>query len=379
MLKFSRSKLTSVWRKSGSVLCVHGVLEDDVYGMELELDLGLPGLEIRAIDGRWNRMENAECYRALPFLQDAVGLRIEQDFAQRIQKSVGRSACRHFADLIIECCEAGRDAARIVLEKDSETKRPDIGIDEYFGKAAQPEKPEAITSVPSIRDHRGEAPRQAARPMVIDLHVHSAPASACSSITIEQLVAEARSIGLDGICLTDHNHRWDPSEVEALRQRHGFLILRANEITTDQGDILVVGLEEDIQGLIRLQDLRRKVLDAEGFMIAAHPFRGFLTFGIGYLGLTPEKASKRPVFRGVDAVEVMNSRVSENENDFAAQVAAILGLPVIGGSDAHKPMEVGRYATRFADPVRNERDFIEALKKGRFSPIIFAGAEKPST
>jgi predicted metal-dependent phosphoesterase TrpH len=371
MLKFSRSKLTSVWRKSESVLCVHGVLEDDVYGMEVGLDLGLPVLDIRTIDGRWNRMENAECYRAIPFLQDVVGLRIEKDFAQKIQKSVGRSACRHFADLIIECCEAGRDAARIILEKDSETKRPDIGIDEYFGKTARPEKQDAFTSTPSGRDQREEAPRQAARPMVIDLHVHSAPASVCSSVTIEQLIEEARSIGLDGICLTDHNHRWNPMEVETMRQQHGFLILRANEITTDQGDILVIGLEEDIQGLIKLTDLRKKVVEAQGFMIAAHPFRGFLTFGIGYLGLTPQKASLRPVFQEVDAIEVMNSRVSEKENHFAAQVAEILRLPVIGGSDAHKPGEVGRFATRFTNPIYDEKGLIAALRTGRFSPVAF--------
>jgi predicted metal-dependent phosphoesterase TrpH len=367
MLKFMRNKLASVYRKDDDVLSVHGVLEDDIYGIEVDLDLGLPALEIRSIAGRWNRMENAECFRALPFLQEAVGLRIDQDFTQKLQKGVGRKACRHFADLIIECCEAARDAARLILEKDPKIKRPEIEIDDYFGKAGEPEKPESPVSV-SVRK---KAVRDVSRGMVIDLHVHSAPASPCSSVTMEQLIEEARAIGLDGICLTDHNHRWDPREADALRQKYGFLILRGNEITTDQGDILVVGLEEDIQGVIKLEDLREKVLKAQGFMIAAHPFRGFLTFGIGYLGLTPKKAGKRPVFREVDAVEVMNSRVSEKENSFAAQVAEILGLPVIGGSDAHKPGEVGRYATRFADHVRNEQDLIEALKKGRFSPVAF--------
>jgi predicted metal-dependent phosphoesterase TrpH len=299
-----------------------------------------------------------------------VGLRIDQDFTQKIQKGVGRKACRHFADLIIECCEAARDAARLILEKDPEAKRPDIEIDDYFGKAGEPEKPESPASV-SIQEKGGEAVCGGSREMIIDLHVHSGPASPCSSVTVEQLIEEARAIGLDGICLTDHNHHWDPQAVEVWRQKHGFLILRGNEITTDQGDILVVGLEENIQGVIKLEYLREKVLKAQGFMIAAHPFRGFLTFGIGYLGLTPQKASLRPVFREVDAVEIMNSRVSEKENGFAAQVAEILGLPVIGGSDAHKPGEVGRYATRFADPIRNERDLIAALKKGHFSPVAF--------
>lgn len=372
MLKFTRNKLASVYRKDNDVLSVHGVLEDDIYGMEVDLDLGLPGLEIRAISGRWNRMENAECFRALQFIQEAVGLRIDQEFTQKLQKGVGRKACRHFADLIIECCEAARDAARLILEKDQEAKAPTIAIDDYFGKAGEPKNPEDPAAV-SIQGKEGEAVRDKSRGLVIDLHVHSAPASPCSSVTVEQLIEEARAIGLDGICLTDHNHRRDPREVEAWRQKYGFLILRGNEITTDQGDILVVGLEEDIQGVIKLGDLREKVLKAQGFMIAAHPFRGFLTFGIGYLGLTPKKASMRPVFREVDAVEVMNSRVSENENSFAAQVAEILGLPVIGGSDAHKPGEVGRYATRFVDLILNERDLIEALKKGRFSPVAFRG------
>jgi len=370
MLKFTRNKLTSVYRKSDDILSVHGVLEDDIYGMAVDLDLGLPDLEIRTIAGCWSRMENAECFRALPFLQEAVGLQIDQAFTQKLQKGVGRKACRHLADLIIECCDTARDAARLILEKEPDTRRPDVGIDDYFGKGGEPKKPEPSASI-SIQEREGEAFHAASRGMVIDLHVHSAPASPCSSVTVEQLIEEARAIGLDGICLTDHNHRWDPREVEAWRQKYGFLILRGNEITTDQGDVLVLGLEEDIKGVIKIEDLREKVLKVQGFMIAAHPFRGFLTFGIGYLGLTPKKAGKRPIFQGVDAVEVMNSRVSENENNFAAQVAEILGLPVIGGSDAHKPGEVGRYATRFADPVRNERDLIEALKKSRFSPVAF--------
>jgi predicted metal-dependent phosphoesterase TrpH len=367
MLKFTRNKLASVYRKDDEALSVHGVLEDDIYGMEVDLDLSLPGLEIRSISGRWNRMENAECFRALPFLQEAVGLRMDQEFTQKIQKGVGRKACRHFADLILECCDAARDAARLILQSEPETKRSDVGIDDYFGKAGEPEKSGSPVSV-SIQEKEGGG----ARGMLIDLHVHSAPASPCSSIRVEQLIAEARAAGLDGICLTDHNHRWDPREVESLRQKHGFLVLRGNEITTDQGDILVMGLEEDIQGVIKLGDLRKKVLQARGFMIAAHPFRGFLTFGIGYLGLTPEKAGRRPVFRDVDAVEVMNSRVSEKENGFAAQVAEMLGLPVVGGSDAHKPGEVGRYATCFTGPIQNERDLIEALKTGRFAPVAVA-------
>ena len=370
MLKFARNKLTSVYRKGEDRLSVHGVLEDDIYGLELDLDLSLSGLEVLSIQGRWNRMENAECPRAVPFLQEAVGFRIDQDFTPKVQKIVGRKSCRHFADLILECGEAARDAARLIRERDLEAHGPELEVEDYFGKAGRPEIA-GSSPIVSIEEKPGVHDREGARGMVIDLHVHSFPASPCSSIPLERLIEEARAIGLDGICLTDHHHVWDPAEVEDLRKKHGFLILRGNEITTDQGDILVLGLDEDIHGVIKLEELREKVLRTGAFMIAAHPFRGFLTFGIGYLGLTPEKARERPVFQGVDAVEVLNSRVSEKENRFAAQVAEGLGLPLTGGSDAHKTGEVGRYATRFADPIRNEQELVEALKKGRFSPVVF--------
>ena len=375
MLKFARNKLTSVYRKGADRLSVHGILEDDIYGLEVDLDLSLSGLEVLSIQGRWNRMENAECPRALPFLQEAVGFRIDQDFAQKVQKIVGRKSCRHFADLILECGEAARDASRLIGGKDPELQRPEMEVKDYFGKAGKSGKTGSAPDL-SVEEKEGERRRESFRGMVIDLHVHSSPASPCSSNPVERLIEEARAIGLDGICLTDHNHVWDPDEVKVLRHKHDFLILRGNEITTDQGDILVLGLDDDIQGVIRLEELRERVLTAGAFMIAAHPFRGFLTFGIGYLGLTPEKAGERPVFQGVDAVEVLNSRVSEKENRFAAQVAEGLGLPLTGGSDAHQAGEVGLYATRFADPIRNERELVEALKKGRFSPVVFRGQQR---
>ncbi|KJS13342.1 MAG: hypothetical protein VR67_05015 [Peptococcaceae bacterium BRH_c8a] len=363
MLKFTRNKLATVYRKDGRTLAVHGVLEDDIYGFEVDLDIGLFNLEILAIRGKWNRMENSECPRAIPFLQEAVGFRMnEEDFTRKVQKIVGRKACRHFADLILECCQTAKDAATMILQEEGQEKPPDIEIDELFGKS----KP-AI----SVQEKNHPPGPEVTGGMVIDLHVHSLPASPCSTISVEQLIEQAKEIGLDGICLTDHNHLWAPNQVEDLRQKHDFLILRGNEITTEQGDILVFGLEEEVKGVIKLEALREKVLQAGGFMIVAHPFRGFLTFGVGYLGLTKEKAMARPVFKWVDAVEVLNSKVSEEENSFAAQVAAGLGLPVTGGSDAHGPGEVGNYATRFPGLIQNEQDLIKALKKGGYSPVTF--------
>ena len=103
----------------------------------------------------------------------------------------------------------------------------------------------------------------------------------------------------------------------------------------------------------------------------AHPFRGFLTFGIGKLGLTPEEAMERPLFKNVDAVEVMNCKVTKKENRFAAKVAEGLNLPATGGSDAHEVSEVGIFATRFSQVITNEKELIEALRDGSYAPIAY--------
>ena len=108
-------------------------------------------------------------------------------------------------------------------------------------------------------------------------------------------------------------------------------------------------------------------------MIVAHPFRGFLIVGVDQAGLTPEKAMERPLFNFVDAVEVLNGKVTEKENDFALKVTEGLGLPGTGGSDAHEVAEVGMYATEFYEVIRNEQDLITALKKGDYSPVVFQG------
>lgn len=372
MLKFIRNKLTSVYLKDEKTLAAHGVLEDDIYGLEVDLELDFSRMEILAVRGKWNRMENSQCPRALPFLQEAVGFRLtEGDFAQEVQKIVGRKACRHFADLLLECCTAAKDAAALIQKENVAQTRPELVAGELFGKSGESGAKKNGAAV-SIREEEGGEPvRQAAAQTVLDLHVHSSPASPCSSISLPELIAEAQKSGLDGICLTDHNYLWARREVEELRQKHGFLILRGNEITTEQGDILVFGLEEDLRGIIILAELRKKVLAAGGFMIAAHPFRGFLTFGVGYLGLSVEKAMERPVFKWVDAIEVLNSKVSEQENSFAAEVAQGLNLPVTGGSDAHGPGEVGLYATRFPGRIQNEEDLLKAFRKGGFTPVSF--------
>jgi hypothetical protein len=104
-------------------------------------------------------------------------------------------------------------------------------------------------------------------------------------------------------------------------------------------------------------------------MIVAHPFRGFKTFGIGQLQMTVAQACKRKVLEFVDAVEIENGKLSSDENDMARKVAEKLGLPGIGGSDAHRVDEVGKRLTVFEKDIGDERELVQELHAGRFTAV----------
>jgi hypothetical protein len=205
--------------------------------------------------------------------------------------------------------------------------------------------------------------------MRIDLHTHTSPRSACSYLDPHDLIQEAQRLNLDGICLTEHQVTWSIQEVKKLAQQSDIKIFRGNEFTTNQGDILVFGFYDDIKELMIVQELREKVNAAGGFMIAAHPFRGFKTFGISQLQMTVDQACKRKVLEFIDAIEVGNGKLSPDENDMARKVSEKLGLPGTGGSDAHRIDEVGKWLTFFERDIQDENQLVEELHAGRFRAV----------
>jgi predicted metal-dependent phosphoesterase TrpH len=211
--------------------------------------------------------------------------------------------------------------------------------------------------------------------MRIDLHTHTSPRSPCSSLEPVDLIKEAERLELDGICLTEHQVWWGVDEISELARQTKVKIFRGNEFTTNQGDVLVFGYEENIKDLLMIEELRDRVTAAGGFMIAAHPFRGFKTFGIGQLQMTLEQACRRKVFEFVDAIETRNGGVSDQENDMAARVAARLGLPGTAGSDAHVMNEVGKWMTEFERAIETEQELLEELRAGRFTVLKEAGRD----
>lgn len=212
--------------------------------------------------------------------------------------------------------------------------------------------------------------------MIIDIHTHTYPTSDDSILTPEDLIAKAKRIGLDGVCITDHDRFWTPQDIHNLSRKHDYLVLPGCEVTTEEGHILVYGLQEYIFGMHKASFVRELLDDAGGVMVVAHPYRRFYrkqahTTQAAYDEMLT-RACRNHVFGMTDAVEIFNGRGSDEENAFAADMADWFGLNATGASDAHSIEQVGTYATQFQHKIQCLDDFINALKSGRFRPLALA-------
>lgn len=210
--------------------------------------------------------------------------------------------------------------------------------------------------------------------MIIDLHMHTTKAGPHSNLTPEAAVVEAKKVGLNGICVTEHDQMWTRQEIQRFREEQGFIVLRGMEVATDLGHIVVFGLDGYISGIRKAKELRKVVDAAGGVAIAVHPFRRIATpqnrFGPNGQQIsnwpTVEEAMKLPVIEFVHHLEVANGASSQRENDFTVEVAARLGLKGTGGSDAHSVHGIGCFVTVFEKEIKDEADLIAELLAGRF-------------
>ncbi len=212
--------------------------------------------------------------------------------------------------------------------------------------------------------------------MVIDLHCHTYPKSDDSFMAPDELVEAAKSAGLNGICITEHDAFWTAEEIEALSRRHDFLVLPGSEINTDSGHVLVFGLSRYVFGLHKLSFLEAAAREAGAVLIAAHPYRR------RYLDEAAQEPDARavmlaragadPLFKLCDAIEGINGRSTPEQNRFSQDLGQLLGAGATGGSDAHRVKHVGAAATYFPGAIENLDDLKRELKAGRFQMVDLA-------
>lgn len=208
------------------------------------------------------------------------------------------------------------------------------------------------------------------------MHVHTMGASSDSMLDPNRLIELAREGGLTGVNITEHDQVWEVHRRNEFRQRHeDFFVNFGMEVSTDLGHMTAIGLTEYMGGIRRAEQLRAALDAVGGFLVVCHPFRHVfdpvtaMRKGGKPFDLTPEQAAELPVFQLVDAIEVANACNTPRENEFALEVARILGKPGTGGSDAHSESGIGYFSTGFEHAITSPEQFLEELHAGRFEAV----------
>jgi predicted metal-dependent phosphoesterase TrpH len=157
--------------------------------------------------------------------------------------------------------------------------------------------------------------------------------------------------------VTDHDSvRGVKVTVELAKAYPDVLIIPGVEITTEQGDILVLGTEQLPPKPWSPECLVDFSKSTGAVTSVAHPFR---VYGMGDLARNYK----------FDAVEVLNGNSSAQANSEARALAKSMDLPGTAGSDAHQVSELFSVNTKI-DCSLNLEAVLKAIKKGSISAQV---------
>jgi predicted metal-dependent phosphoesterase TrpH len=214
--------------------------------------------------------------------------------------------------------------------------------------------------------------------MLVEMHTHTTPYSHCGRMSARDLIQRAQSLGIDAVCVTEHMVIGGANAAQKVGEEMTYPVFRGVEAAcTIWGDVLVYGCYQDFPIGIPWHELRDAVLAVGGVLVPAHPFRHKDEWALWkYLEdqdlPLDEELARLEITQGLTAIETCNGGTLPEENEQAARLARILGLPGIGGSDAHGVEQVGRALTQFSHRIASDAEFVAALKAGDFRPVVRA-------
>ncbi len=185
-----------------------------------------------------------------------------------------------------------------------------------------------------------------------DLHIHSNHSDGLATIPeIMDYVQERTDLRV--IAITDHNTIEGAQFAQSLADMYDFEVIVGEEITSTQGHIIGLYLDDPIPAGLTPVDTLARISAQDGIAIIPHPFanRAFGPFGLKGMG----KALNDLAF---NALEVFNaSPYLLMANRIAAKFfTAGNGIAATGGSDAHVLRAIGLGHTVFrgttADDLR---------------------------
>lgn len=208
---------------------------------------------------------------------------------------------------------------------------------------------------------------------ILDLHTHSEKSEdsrAPVEAYLNWIKLRHHERPLDGIVLTEHRQFDRDSDYRALEDKFGIMVLKASEVETEYGHVLVFGVNDEIvrrfdfaNVRLQAQELIDGVAELGGVAVPCHP-------GRPNIGLC-EHYEKRPPLEHVIAVELLNGGSRKGENERTQELVRKFGYRTVGGSDSHLVSLIGLCATRFEAAVRTIDDLVRELKTGQYEAVDF--------
>ncbi len=197
--------------------------------------------------------------------------------------------------------------------------------------------------------------------MIIDMHIHEQTYSFDSFMKLTDIVRRSNEVGLDGICITDHESNHLKEYAKEISLAMDFPIFVGAEILTYEGDVLAFGVDRLPERKMYVHQLIEYVHNQGGVVISAHPYRK------NNRGM--EDTIKTT--KNLDGIEGLNGSTPVDLNLKAYDAALLQNIPVFGGSDAHRLERVGKYATKFPRKIQTMEELVGAIKSGSTQPVYF--------
>lgn len=215
-----------------------------------------------------------------------------------------------------------------------------------------------------------------------ETHLHTKESSGCGQLPAEEIIKMYSLAGYTTVFVTDHfnRHNLDKSgdipwqdkvtryllgyeNAKAAGEKHGVIVLFGAEVTLKcmPNDYLVYGVDRtffdncpDMLDM-ELEQFYTHAKQNGATIIQAHPLRN------GVCVPTPEF---------VDGFEVINTNPRhENFSEDVVAIAKKHGLPVTGGSDAHRIEDVGGSGIVTDAEIRSAEDYINTVMTGNMRII----------